>query len=84
MLLTHKVLKLKSVTNGDAIVKIKGTSNGTEHTATATVQSSATFTSFLTGTHATHDLLGAVKALIEARHTASDTEFDGKWYPTRT
>ena len=74
-------LKLKSVTNGDVHkVKIKGTSNGTEHTATATVQSSATFTSFLTGTHATHDLLGAVKALIEARHTASDTEFDGKWY----
>jgi len=74
-------LKLKSVTNGDVhTVKIKGTSNGTEYTATATVQSSATFTSFLTGTHATHDLLGAVKALIEARHTASDTEFDGKWY----
>ena len=74
-------LKLKSVVNGEVHqVKIKGTSNGTEHTATATVQSSATFTSFLTGTHATHDLLGAVKALIEARHTASDSEFDGKWY----
>ena len=74
-------LKLKSVVNGEVHqVKIKGTSNGTEHTATATVQSSATFTSFLTGTHATHDLLGSVKALIEARHTASDSEFDGKWY----
>ena len=74
-------LKLKSVTNGDVHkVKIKGTSTGTEHTATATVQSSATFTSFLTGTHATHDLLGAVKSLLEARQSASDTEFDGKWY----
>ena len=74
-------LKLKSVTNGDVHkVKIKGTSNGTEHTATATVQSSATFTTFLTGTHASHDLLGAVKALLEARQTANDAEFSGKWY----
>jgi len=74
-------LKLKSVTNGDVHkVKIKGTSNGTEHTATAIVQSSATFTTFLTGTHASHDLLGAVKALLEARQTANDAEFSGKWY----
>ncbi len=74
-------LKLKAVTNGDVHkVKIKGTSNGTEHTATATVQSSATFTSFLTGTHASHDLLGAVKSLLEARQTANDAEFSGKWY----
>ena len=74
-------LKLKLVTNGDVHkVKIKGTSNGTEHTATATVQSSATFTTFLTGTHASHDLLGAVKALLEARQTANDAEFSGKWY----
>jgi hypothetical protein len=74
-------LKLVSLTDGDACkVTIKGTSSGTEHTATATAQSSATFTSFLTGTHASHDLLGAIKTLLEARHTASDTEFDGKWY----
>ena len=74
-------LKLLSLTGGDVCkVTIKGTSSGTEHTATATAQSSATFTSFLTGTHASHDLLGAIKTLLEARHTASDTEFDGKWY----
>ena len=74
-------LKLLSLTSGDVCkVTIKGTSDGTEHTATATAQSSATFTSFLTGTHASHDLLGAIKTLLEARHTASDTEFDGKWY----
>ena len=74
-------LKLLTLTANDICkVTIKGTSDGTEHTATATAQSSATFTTFLTGTHATHDLLGAVKTLLEARHTASDTEFDGKWY----
>ena len=74
-------LKLLTLTDGDICkVTIKGTSNGTEHTATATAQSSATFTTFLTGTHASHDLLGAIKTLLEARHTASDTEFDGKWY----
>jgi hypothetical protein len=74
-------LKLLSLIDGDVHnVKIKGTSNGTEHTATATTQSSATFNSFLSGTHASHDLLGAVKTLLEARQTASDTEFDGKWY----
>ena len=74
-------LKLLSLIDGDEHnVKIKGTSNGTEHTATATTQSSATFNSFLTGTHASHDLLGAVKTLLEARQSASDTEFDGKWY----
>ncbi len=74
-------LKLLSLLDGDVHnVKIKGTSDGTEHTATATTQSSASFNSFLTGTHASHDLLGAVKSLLEARQTASDTEFDGKWY----
>ena len=74
-------LKLISLINSEVhTVKIKGASNGTEHSATATVQSSATFTTFLSGTHASHDLLGAVKALLEARQTASDTEFDGKWY----
>ena len=74
-------LKLLSLIDGDVHkVKFKGTSDGTEHTATATTQSSASFNSFLTGTHASHDLLGAVKSLLEARQTASDTEFDGKWY----
>ena len=74
-------LKLKSVTNGDVhTVTIKGEADGTEHEATATVQSNATFTTFLTGTHTSHELLGAIQNLLEARHTASDTEFDGKWY----
>ena len=61
-------LKLLTLTSGDiCTVTIKG-------------QSSATFTTFLTGTHATHDLLGAIKTLLEARQTASDTQFNGKWY----
>ena len=78
---SQATLKLKSLINGDVhTIKIKGTSNGTERSTTATVQSSATFNSFLTGTHASHDLLGAIKTLLEARQTASDTEFDGKWY----
>ena len=74
-------LKLLSLLNNDVHnVKIKGTSDGTEHTATATVGSSASFNSFLTGTNSSTDLLGAVKALLEARQSASDTQFDGKWY----
>ena len=74
-------LKLLSLIEGDVHkVKIKGTSNGTEHTATATAQTNATFDTFLTGTNASNDLLGAVKALLEARQAASDSEFSGKWY----
>ena len=79
---SQATLKLTSLIDGDVhTIKIKGTSNGTERSTTATVQSSATFNSFLTGTHASHDLLGAIKTLIEARHAdTNDTEFDGKWY----
>lgn len=74
-------LKLLTLTGGDiCTVTIKGTPTGTAHTATATAQGGATFTTFLTGTHATHDLLGAIKTLLEARQTASDTQFNGKWY----
>ncbi len=74
-------LKLVSLVDGDVCkVTIKGTPTGTAHVATATSQSSATFTSFLTGTHASHDLLGAIKTLLEGRHSASDAEFNGKWY----
>ena len=77
---SQATLKLKSLIDGDVhTIKIKGTSDGTEHTATATVQPSATFNSFLSGT-TSNDLLGAIKTLLEARQTASDTEFDGKWY----
>jgi hypothetical protein len=74
-------LKLITLSDGDICkVTIKGTSDGTEHTATATAQASASFTSFLTGTHDSHDLLGAVQDLLEDRQTANDDEFDGKWY----
>tara|TARA_B100001094_G_scaffold331614_1_gene400589 strand:- start:8576 stop:11119 length:2544 start_codon:yes stop_codon:yes gene_type:complete len=74
-------LKLLTLDGGDICkVTIKGTPTGTAHTATATAQGGATFTTFLTGTHATHDLLGAIKTLLEARQTASDTQFNGKWY----
>ena len=74
-------LKLLSLVDGDEHnVKIKGTSNGTEYTATATAQTSATFNSFLSGTHTSHELLGAVKALLEARQAANDSQFSGKWY----
>ena len=74
-------LKLLSLTDGDVCtVTIKGTTDGTEREAEATAQSSATFTTFLTGTHDTHDLLGAVQDLLEDRQTANDDEFDGKWY----
>ena len=77
---SQATLKLKTLINGDIhTIKIKGTSDGTEYSATATVQSSATFNSFLTGTHASHELLGAIKTLIEAHQTARHTEFDGKW-----
>ena len=74
-------LKLLALLDSDVhTVKIKGVADGTEYTATATVQSAASFNTFLSETHATHDLFGAVKALLEARQAASDTEFDGKWY----
>tara|TARA_R100000406_G_scaffold84379_1_gene67332 strand:- start:5115 stop:7661 length:2547 start_codon:yes stop_codon:yes gene_type:complete len=78
---SQATLKLKSLIDSDVhTIKIKGTSDGTERSTTATAQSSATFNSFLTGTHASHDLLGAIKTLLEDRQNASDTEFDGKWY----
>ena len=76
-------IKLLSLLDGDVHnVYIKGdlSNSGTEHTATATVGQSASFNSFLTGTNSSTDLFGAVKALIENRHSAGDTEFDGKWY----
>ena len=34
----------------------------------------------LTGTNDTQEILGGVQDLIEARHTANDTDFDGAWY----
>ncbi len=78
---SQAAIRLKTLVSGDVVkINITGTKTGTKRTATATAQASATFDTFLTGTHATHDLLGAVKAKIEARQSASDAEFDGKWY----
>ena len=48
--------------------------------ATATAQSNAIFSTFLTGTHATHDLFGAVKNLITTQQAASNANFSGTWY----
>ena len=48
--------------------------------ATATAQSNATFSTFLTGTHATHDLFGAVQNLITTQQAASNANFSGTWY----
>ncbi len=78
-------LRLKSVVNGDIHkIRIKG-HDGTDFgddffDKDVTVQSAATFDSLLTGTHVSHEILGGVKDLIEDRHTASDTDFDGAWY----
>lgn len=68
-------LKLLSVTtNAVYTTTIQGLN------AVATAQSSATFDTLLTGTHATHDILGSIKSLIQARHTAGDAAFAGRWY----
>ena len=78
---SQATFKLKSLINSDVHkVKIKGSATGTEYTATATVQSSSTFDSFLSGTSSNQALLGAVKTVLEGRQSANDTEFDGKWY----
>ena len=79
---SQATVKLKTLTNGDeCTINITGTgTDPTTQTVTATAQSTATFTTFLTGTHDTHDLLGAIQDLIQDRHTAADDEFDGIWY----
>ena len=68
-------LKLLSVQNGDVYTT---TIQGLD--AVATAQSSATFDTLLTGTHATHDILGSIVTLIQAQHTAGNADFAGKWY----
>ena len=68
-------LKLLAVTNGDVYTT---TIQGLD--AVATAQSSATFDTLLTGTHATHDILGSIVTLIQAQHTAGNANFAGKWY----
>lgn len=77
-------IRLRSVTNGDIhTVSLKGHSGGSFGPYiedTSTVQSAATFKTILTGTNPAHELRALVKEMIEARHTANDSNFDGKWY----
>jgi hypothetical protein len=53
-------------------------------TTTFTPQSSTTFDDMLKfdggGSHPNHQMIDAIKALIEAQHTASNANFNGKWY----
>ena len=75
------------VANSEGTLKLLSVTNGAVYTTTiqgldavATAQSSATFDTLLTGTHATHDIFGSIKTLIEAQQTAGNTAFSGKWY----
>ena len=71
-------LKLNSVTNGlDYIVTIQGI------TTTVTAASTTTFDDMLVYNSSDVDtsvhLVDAIKATIEAQHTASNADFDGVW-----
>jgi hypothetical protein len=71
-------LKLNSVTNGlDYIVTIQGI------TTTVNAQSHTTFDDMLvydsSDVNINHHLVDAIKATIEAQHTASNADFDGVW-----
>jgi hypothetical protein len=75
------------VANSEGTLKLLAVANAAVYTTTiqgldavATAQSSATFDTLLTGTHATHDILGSIETLIQAQHTAGNADFDGKWY----
>ena len=71
-------LKLNSVTNGlDYIVTIQGI------TTTVTAQSSTTFDDMLVydsgDVNTNHHLVDALKATIEAQHSANNADFNGVW-----
>jgi hypothetical protein len=71
-------LKLNSVTSGlDYQVTIQGI------TATVNAQSSTTFDNMLvydsSDVNTNHHLVDAIKATIEAQHTANNADFDGVW-----
>ena len=71
-------LKLNSVTNGlDYIVTIQGI------TTTVSAQSATTFDDMLvydsSDVNTNHHLVDAIKATIEAQHTANNADFDGVW-----
>ena len=72
-------LKLNSVTSGlDYVVTIQGI------TTTVNAQSSTTFDDMLvydsSDVNTNHHLVDAIKATIEAQHSASNSDFSGKWY----
>ena len=71
-------LKLNSVTSGlDYQVTIQGI------TTTVNAQSSTTFDNMLvydsSDVNTNHHLIDAIKATIEAQHTANNSDFDGVW-----
>jgi len=75
-------VKLRTSDEGDSFtVTLRGQAGGTAHNANASspAGSAKTFTTLLTGT-AADDILGSVKNLIQARHSAGDAQFSGKWY----
>ena len=72
-------LKLLSLVNSfDYTVTIQGIE------ATVTAQTSTTFDDMLlydaSGVNTNHHLIDKIKAVIEAQHTASNSDFNGIWY----
>ena len=72
-------LKLLSLVNAfDYTVTIQGIE------ATVTAQTSTTFDDMLlydaSGVNTNHHLIDKIKAVIEAQHTASNSDFNGIWY----
>ena len=72
-------LKLNSVTSGlDYVVTIQGI------TTTVNAQSATTFDDMLVydsaDVNTNHHLVDAIKATIDAQHSANNSNFSGKWY----
>ena len=72
-------LKLNSVTSGlDYVVTIQGI------TTTVSAQSATTFDDMLVydsgDVNTNHHLIDALKATIDAQHSANNSNFSGKWY----
>jgi len=78
---SEATLKLISIVSGDVHkVKIQYQAT-TPAVATATVQGGADYESFLSGTHVSHDLFGAIKDKLETAQTGTvQSEFTGHWY----
>ena len=71
-------IKLVSLDANQYSIGIQG------QTTTFTPQSSTTFDDMLKydggGEHPNHQMIDAIKQLIEAQHTANNANFNGKWY----